>query len=222
MLLLLLPCLLGPSAALGQSCAQQVEHSRLEMEAQLVQVEVRLREELVAIKDEMEETCASMSELARVEEGLRSAVASSLRDLPQVMVCAYKEELYPHVGTVTYDRITSEYNNAARPRGGDGSMDITTGTFTALTAGHYTVTYSAMAEVQGAGSHSAVSIYAFLNGGRVEESRWQSRQFGPHGEEQETWDQGSRTVVSLSHVAPCLTLSTPGLPRSCTCWLETL
>ena len=39
----------------------------------------------------------------------------------------------------------TEFNNAARPGGGDGELDINAGTYTALTNGHYTISYSGQA-----------------------------------------------------------------------------
>ena len=60
----------------------------------------------------------------KLEEALPTAIQKGLRDLPYEMVCAYRWEWLESAPdtTITYDRITMEFNNADRPGGADGRM----------------------------------------------------------------------------------------------------
>ena len=69
-------------------------------------------------------------------------------------------------------------------------MDITTGVFTAITSGHYIITYSASANLV-PGKSIYISIHH--NGNPVREGSWWSF-LGAGGV-----DQGSRTVVGSSY-----------------------
>ena len=82
-------------------------------------------------------------------------------------------------------------NNAYHSAGGDGSMDIKTGVFTALTSGFYIITYSASARVR-PGESTDMNIHR--NGESVEESRWLTM-MASDGAASYIDDQGSRTVV---------------------------
>ena len=72
-------------------------------------------------------------------------------------------------------------------------MDISTGVFTALTPGHYTVTYSGHA---GVAPREEVKFELMKNGVSVgAEGRWHSYSDSDNGGYID--DQGSRTVVSV-------------------------
>ena len=109
----------------------------------------------------------------KLEEALPTAIQKGLRELPSEMVCAYKFQWQKSApGTVvTYDRITSEFNNTDRPGGADGGMDIATGVFTATTSGHYIITYSLGAFVK---EGEYTWLFLHHNGVAVEESEWAS------------------------------------------------
>ena len=92
--------------------------------------------------------------------------------------------------TKSVDRMTM-INNAYHSAGGDGSMDIKTGVFTALTSGFYIITYSASARVR-PGESTDMNIHR--NGESVEESRWLTM-MASDGAASYIDDQGSRTVV---------------------------
>merc|ERR1711890_7619 len=124
-------------------------------------------------------------------------------DLPYVMSCAYQDKWTTASSTITYDSLLSDYNNSDKPNGGDGRMDITTGGFTCLTAGHYTVTYSGYVV---ADPGEDVYIYLHHNGERVEESLWHSGQSSKNGGS--IHDQGSRTVILHLAVGDTLDLRT--------------
>merc|ERR1712080_306621 len=115
---------------------------------------------------------------------------SEVRDLPYVMACA-SQHYWNSTGatTITYHHLLSDYNNADKPNGGDGELDITTGQFTCLTAGHYTVTFSGYV-----GLHPGEDVYTFIyhNGEQVKESVWHSPVGSTGGY---MYDQGARTVI---------------------------
>merc|ERR1712080_245629 len=156
-----------------------------------------------AKKTEIEKQEGTMKqELTSIEKSLTTAV-SQVKDLPYVMSCAYQDGWSRASSTITYDSLLSDYNNADKPNGGDGRMDITTGVFTCLTAGHYTVTYSGHVRVD---PGEDVSIYLHHNGERVEESQWYSYQSYENGGV--IYDQGSRTVILHLAVGDTLELRT--------------
>jgi len=97
-----------------------------------------------------------------------SAIASPRRkEDPHVMTCAYKGYWTSANSTVTYDRLLSDHTS----NGGEGKLDITTGVFTCLTGGHYTVTVSGSQAV-----FPGKEILSFLyhNGEKVDATRWYS------------------------------------------------
>jgi len=145
-------------------------------------------------------------ELGSVQTSLTTAV-SQLRDLPYVMVCSYQDYWDTDSSTITYDSILSEYNNADKPDGGDGKMDITTGQFTCLTSGYYTINYSGRARVH---SGEAVYVYIYHNGEKVEESQWNSYigVFGATVTGVTMDDQGSKTVILHLAVGDTVELKT--------------
>ena len=121
---------------------------------------------------------------------------NSVRDLPYVMMCAHKDYLETtnvigNESTVTFDRFLSNYNNAGRPGGGDGELDLTTGIFTCLTPGLYTIALSGVAEL-GPGDQNM--FWLFHNGQKVVESRWEQWTYS-NTIGSAFYTQGSRTVV---------------------------
>merc|ERR1712226_936700 len=138
---------------------------------------------------EVEKLKAEMDKKVDVAD-LPGAVAAAVRDLPYEMVSVYKDYWTTRDATITYDSYLSDYNNSERPGGGDGSLDLSTGTFTCLTPGHYTVTYSGYS---GLDPGEANYIYLSVNGERVEESEYYERTSSGLGE----WiiTQGSRSLI---------------------------
>jgi uncharacterized protein YaaW (UPF0174 family) len=97
----------------------------------------RMEEKMTARMEETVQT-AVQSQLTAVQAGLPSAVSRAVRDLPYLMVCAYKNHWTTAGATITYDSILSEV--------GDGKLDISSGVYTAVTPGLYsTVQYSTVA-----------------------------------------------------------------------------
>ena len=147
--------------------------------------------EMDAIKLEFLET--SMTTLTA---SLPSSLSQAVRDLPVLTTCGYRGHWTTPSSTITYDRLISDYNNADRPGGADGVLDISTGVFYCACPGHYTVTYSGEARLD-TGEYAVVSVYknyADMGDG----GRWTSYYGGPGL----AWDQGSRTLVSSLSLLP--------------------
>ena len=98
------------------------------------------------------------------------------------------------VGVVKYDRISVEFNNANRPGGGDGSMNIETGVFTTVTSGYYIITFSGYV---GLNFGETTDMWLGHNGVQVEESFLHAK-CGLGSGDEFIYDQASRTVVSIS------------------------
>ena len=171
----------------------QMEIKMTEMKEIEEKMEVRYEKIEEKTKAQFEKLMCEMTEKLEEQETQLAAVQTRLptvRDLPYLMVCAYRYYCDRASTTITYDSILSDYNNSDKPNGGDGVMDIETGTYTAITPGHYTVTFSGVAVVD---PGEIVEFFLRRNGERVEESQWWSQEFSGGVR---MYDQGSRTVVS--------------------------
>ena len=166
---------------------EKVQEMRAEMMEKDREMEVmreEMQEKVDVIREAMEEKDNKVKKQLDVLEArnteltskLREVEQKSLRDLPYVLTCAFQSSWYTPGATITYERLTVDYNNSDKPGGGDGRMDISTGLFTALTPGHYTVTYSGFAEV---GPGEGVYFQLRKNGVDVG-SEWDSFSSGPH------------------------------------------
>ena len=170
-LLLLIACFLAPSDA--ETCSNK------EIEDKLIELDARF--------NKFEKDCATKSELQDLK-----AILGGLRDLPYLTMCAYKVTWTTASATITYDKIVADFNNSDRPNGGDGILDIATGEFTSLTAGHYTVTYSGVAAMH---PGNVIRVYIHLNGNNLgQQAIWASRASTAASSEL-IYDQGSRTMV---------------------------
>ena len=175
---------------------EKVEEMRVEKDREMEEMQEKvdvmreeMREKENKLKKQLDGLEARNTELTTK---LREVDQKSPKDLPFILTCAYKKE-WTASGTITYDRLTVDYNNSGRPGGGDGDMDISTGQFTALTPGHYTVTYSGTAR---ADPGEYVIFQLMKNGVDVgDEGKWRSYSNSDNGDYID--DQGSRTVVSV-------------------------
>ena len=130
----------------------------------------------------------------------------SPRDLPIVIISAWQPYYLDSPQTVTFNSFLANYNNANRPGGGDGVLDLDSGVFTCFTPGYYTVSFSAYGRAISTSGYQELALYK--NGTELPESRWQlARNSGALG--QDLAMVGSRIVVSnfldmfarkLSHV----------------------
>ena len=206
-------------------CVQEIQDIRDQMEAEIKDLKV----EMVAQADNMKvmlrqmeakvETSAvkvKMDMEAMTGSGLSRAIGKAVRDLPYVMVCAFRRsgQQLEEGDTITYDKIISEFNNAERPGGGDGELDIATGTYYVLTNGYYTISYSGQAYTD---DIKVLAIEIHVNGvslGGV--GSWVTREGGLD------IDQGTVSLVS-NRMKPMLrSPSTPILHRFSICTLGTL
>ena len=98
-----------------------------EMETRLEELEDRLTEE----KDVSEKKMGDLEATVRMEvKEIASNFSNSnpsLRDLPIVIISAFKTGPIHSLQTVTFDSFLANYNNADRPGGGDGVLDLDSG-----------------------------------------------------------------------------------------------
>ena len=144
-----------------------------EMETRLEELEDRLTEE----KDVSEKKMGDLEATVRMEvKEIASNFSNSnpsLRNLPIVIISAFKTGPIHSLQTVTFDSFLANYNNADRPGGGDGVLDLDSGVFTCFTSGYYTVSFSANGAA-GPG-YSRTHLYLFKNGSQLPESFWYFR-----------------------------------------------
>ena len=60
----------------------------------------------------------------------RAAAREAAKEIPYVALCAYKQVWEPETiedTAITYDKFLSNFNNADKPGGGDGQLDLDTG-----------------------------------------------------------------------------------------------
>jgi len=136
------------------------------------------------VEDQNEEILALRKEM---KEMLSNGVT---RDLPYKVACAFTNHWTKEGQTVSYDYMLSDFDNSGRPFGGDGILNTTTGVYTCLTPGHYTISYSGTAVI---GDGQKVSLHLYLNGAVVPESMWYS--FASGISDQYLEDQGSKTLI---------------------------
>ena len=164
---------------------RKLEAKDKEMEMRLEELEDKIKEELeVKIKEGEKrevELEASMSKLKKeVEESLRKEIVAnlanntlekpSLRDLPIVLISAWRAEELKSPQTVTFDSFLTNFNNADRPGGGSGVLDLDSGIFTCFTPGYYTVSFSAYA--RSGPSYTYQDMFLYKNGLQLPESYW--------------------------------------------------
>merc|ERR550517_1511826 len=133
--------------------------------------QAREKKELEARNKELE-TRLEDKMRKEVEESIRRELAASysnhtltnpsLRDLPIVLISAWQDGVLTTPQTVTFDSFLANYNNAARPGGGDGELDLDSGVFTCFTPGYYTVSFSAYGIV-GPTGHDNIELYLYKN-----------------------------------------------------------
>ena len=143
-------------------------------------------------------------EVEESEESLRKEIASnftngnaltkpSLRDLPIVLISAWRFNTLTFPQTVTFESFLANFNNADRPGGGSGELDLDSGVFTCFTPGYYTVSFSAHGDV---GPNRAMDqfLYLYKNGIELPETYWTS--YGGPNLNDIVATTGSRIVVS--------------------------
>ena len=190
LLSLVLPTLTSAGPADAKHGTQDLENLVEKLEFRLRDMETRMQVEtekqakekrdLEAKNEETEkrlaELEASTSKLRmEVEKSLRKEIASnitnalsnlSVRDLPIVLISAWQ-----HDDIRSPQTVAANFNNADRPGGGSGELDLGSGVFTCFTPGYYTVSFSAYAAV-GPNSNVNPHLYMYKNGSELPESYW--------------------------------------------------
>ena len=156
---------------------KRLESKDKEMETRLGEMEYKMKEEKDASEKKEMELKASVSKLRmEVEEYSNFSDCAmkitkpSLRDLPIVIISAWQHNILHSPQTVTFESFLANFNNAARPGGGDGVLDLDSGVFTCFTPGYYTVSFSAYA-VSGI-NYTDLRLYLNKNGAKLPESEW--------------------------------------------------
>ena len=132
-------------------------------------------------------------EMAHQKTALRAEISESIRMLPQLSVCSFQKSWGSENSTITFEKITSEFSN-----GDHGSLNRKTGIFMTKKTGYYTAVFSADAHCDKYknGTRKWANLHLWKNGQKVEESRWfTANQASGH----KSYDQGSRTIVSVHH-----------------------
>ena len=163
-----------------------------ELEAKVKAMEIRLKELEYSMKEEKDELNASKLRM-EVENVSNNALTNpSLRDLPIVIISAYRDSAIESPQTVTFESFLANYNNGDRPGGGSGVLDLDSGVFTCATPGYYTVSFSAHGVV--GPSHPNPELYLYIKGSELPESEW----YLTHAQAVDTYVgvTGSRILVS--------------------------
>jgi len=146
------------------------QEARIEKQEAKIEKQEAVIDELRSKNERTERRCNRTEEalmtIRDTTELLSSSGDKTVRDLPYIMMCAYRGSS-SETGIIAFDKLTLDYSNCDRPGGGCSSMDIASGTFTAQTGGLYTVSFSGQADVV---SDSVLILYLRHNGIQVEES----------------------------------------------------
>merc|ERR1711953_573 len=137
-----------------ESRLEETETKNKEMEARLEELEEHLKECYGGLGkiDSDQETLKSEQKRGAENSSTKEFASSyphnaltkpSLRDLPIILISAWRLNSIISPQTVTFDSFLANYNNGDTPGGGDGKLDLDSGVFTCLTPGYYTVSYSA-------------------------------------------------------------------------------
>lgn len=169
--------------AKNKEMERRLEAKDKEMERRLAELEKKMKEEKYELEREMEASTSKLrKEVEDSEESLRTEFASnftkdnaltkpSLRDLPIVIISAWRLSGLTSPQTVTFESFLANFNNADRPGGGDGVFDLDSGIFTCFAPGYYTVSFSAHSDV-GGGQATSQDLYLFKNGSQLDETYW--------------------------------------------------
>merc|ERR1719273_420715 len=162
----------------GAEKEKNLEAKNREMEARLEELEEQLKEGnggLGKIDSDLE---TSKSEQKRgAENSSTKEFASSyphntltkpsLRDLPIILISAWRGSYILSPQTVTFESFLTNYNTGDTPGGGDGKLDLDSGVFTCLTPGYYTVSFSAYGLV--GPNYDYIDMYLYKNGIQIPE-----------------------------------------------------
>merc|ERR1711953_246276 len=168
-----------------ESRLEETEAKNKEMETRLEELEEQLKEDNGGLGKLDSDLEASKSEQKRgAENSSTKEFASSyphnaltkpsLRDLPIILISAYRGGPIRSPQTVTFASFLANYNNGDTPGGGDGKLDLDSGIFTCLTPGYYTVSFSvygAVGTIKGV-RYGEIDMFLFKNGRDIPDSWW--------------------------------------------------
>merc|ERR1712083_859187 len=163
---------------MGESRLEETEAKNKEMETRLEELEEQLKEGNGGLGklDSDPETTKSEHKRGAENSSTKEFASSfphnaltkpSLRDLPIILISAWRGNPINSPQTVTFDSFLANYNNGDTPGGGDGKLDLDSGVFTCLTPGYYTVSYSAYSYV--GPSFGNIEMYLYKNGIQIPE-----------------------------------------------------
>jgi len=132
------------------------------------QMAVKLDKVKESVKDEMREELATKSCLREAVETVPEAVKSVVASLPTLVISAFKNEWTQPDSTITYDSFLTNHSRGANA----GELDLKTGVFTCAQAGHFTVTFSAYAQLQ---PGEGVWLHLAHQEEEVVESKWRHK-----------------------------------------------
>ena len=109
---------------------KELEARNKELERRVDELEERMKEELGKGKMELKASRSKMrmekeEEIATNYYNATNALTKpSLRDLPIVLISAWRASVLRSPQTVTFESFLANYNNGERPGGGDGVLDL--------------------------------------------------------------------------------------------------
>merc|ERR1711936_207020 len=202
MLLYTLAILLLVSISREQSCEEQVTELRREViemlekkDAEMIsRLEEKDKEWKAEIAKLAKDTVDTRSDVARISADIPAVISQSVKEIPVISVCGYQFDWFRSSSTIPYDSTLSEYSNCDKPGGGCYTLDLSTGVFTALTAGHYTVTFSGY--IMYSWAKELVQLYSYKNGEQIQESFV----YSTHSEESDTSTFGTISRTFIVHM----------------------
>ena len=107
------------------------------LESKIIEMETRLQskdKEMEELKKTVRGVEASISKMMEKESSKDHALTKPcLRDLPIVFISAWQSNYITSPQTVTFNSYLANFNNANRPGGGDGVLNLDSGVFTCFT-----------------------------------------------------------------------------------------
>ena len=110
---------------------RELEERNSELERRVEDLEERMKEELGKRKMELKASRSKMRMEGKEEEvatndcnATNALTKPSLRDLPIILISAWRASILRSPQTVTFESFLANYNNGERPGGGDGVLDL--------------------------------------------------------------------------------------------------
>merc|ERR1711934_985703 len=160
---------------------KELEAKNKEMETRLGELEKKMEKEKNTVEKKERGLEAAVSKLRLEMEEVASNCSKnaqtnpSLRDLPIVLISAWRYDTIAYPQTVTFESFLANFNNQDRPGGGSGVLDLDSGVFTCFTTGYYTVSFSADGVV-GPSYGEIQRLYLYKNGSQLPETYWKVTQ----------------------------------------------